>query len=657
MKKLLSTLTAAALFGCCMLSGMTGAIPAAAADHSWMCESFSGSNINAQNYSFNTAVTVGSALVRTDTGWLRIQNGVAGHSGEVMAESYDAEFRLKGRQFIKQELPVFGGFYAASDGSYYIITGQTNPEYDDTVPVINIAKYDAALKKLNSAEILGGNTKNPFDGGSLRCDDNGKELVIRTCHVMYPAADGRNHQANVNIRVNLETTEIIEANYLVSFSQLGYVSHSFNQFIKLDGDQFAAVDHGDAYPRSVVLRVGTLNGSDAQDIDVFTYGNDQRGNNKTGVTVGGLEKSSTHYLIAGSSINQQDFDNSETHNVFVSAVPADAPESCTVRYLTEIPEGESSASNPQLAPNGDGTYTVLWSRGSKVYYTVINSDGTQKDKTVYSADGALSDCVPVPDQGKLVWYTWKDDTVTFYRLDPAAHSVKSLPQRAGHTEKAADTADENGKVTLECTRCGEKRIVTVPTKFNVAWNTVYGNEFPEYFTNEIPVVDTGALVSVWCMPLTECDIQQFVFELDGADCLEPLESDDPELTQFRVLDHDDADSTVSMKIYPQYNPKAAKTFELKIAHDYQTVKDASGAERRVCSICGKDAEKPEFTCDLNADGTTGIDDAVMLMRFLAETPGTKPDAAALEKADLNGDSLLTLLDARLLLRLLLLHNP
>ncbi|MBR4201602.1 MAG: hypothetical protein IKQ91_10100 [Oscillospiraceae bacterium] len=648
MKKLVTVFVSAVLSGCCLLSGFSGALPAIAAGNALKCDVFSGRNLDSQNYD-RYAVTVKSVLSRTKNGWLRAQSGIQQHDGEVMVEFYDEKFNIIDRKFIKQKLPVFGGFYVASDGSCFLISGQSNPQYDDTVPVFNIAKYNEKLQEVNNVEILGGNTLNPFDGGSLRFDDNGSEVIVRTCHVMYPASDGRNHQANVNFRIDLKTGELIEANYTVAYSQLGYVSHSFNQFIRVDGEQFAAIDHGDAYPRSIVLRTGTIGGSDAKDTDVFTYGNDEFGNNETGVSVGGFEKSSSHYLIAGNTIDQQNFDSSNTRNIFLSTASVEDPSKVSVHYLTDYQEGSASASTPQLCSNGDDTYTVLWKQGDRVCYTFVNGDGTQTDPAVYAFDGgALSDCAPVYDNGYVTWYTWANDTVKFYQINTETKRLSVTVRRGGHTEKAVDTADEQGRVTLECINCGEKRVATVPTDFNVYWNVTYNeNDNPEQFSSNYPVLDKGAIVSVWCQSATRCDIAEFIAEFDDAEYVEPIDPKYNDLIQFRILDHGGEDSSFSLKLYPRYNEKAAKSFDLTIAHSFQG---------NTCEICGYDKGGskpiPTINLDIDKDGKTGVSDAVLFARFLGEDPDAAMDADLIEAADLDGDGLITILDIRFMLSIL-----
>lgn len=47
--------------------------------------------------------------------------------------------------------------------------------------------------------------------------------------------------------------EVTDQHTAVSRFGFGYVSHSFNQFLTCRGTTLLAADHGDAYPRAVVL--------------------------------------------------------------------------------------------------------------------------------------------------------------------------------------------------------------------------------------------------------------------------------------------------------------------------------------------------------------------------------------------------------------------
>ncbi|WP_289458145.1 hypothetical protein, partial [Klebsiella pneumoniae] len=70
---------------------------------------------------------------------------------------------------------------------------------------------------------------------------------------MYTTEDGKNHQANMNIQVDTSNMTITDATYWISNDEVDYVSHSFNQFVRIDGNRMVGVDHGDAYPRTITI--------------------------------------------------------------------------------------------------------------------------------------------------------------------------------------------------------------------------------------------------------------------------------------------------------------------------------------------------------------------------------------------------------------------
>ena len=60
-------------------------------------------------------------------------------------------------------------------------------------------------------------------------------LFVRTSHQMYLSSDGLRHQANVTIQFDENKLVITDSYTDVMNSKYGYVSHSFNQFIKTEG--------------------------------------------------------------------------------------------------------------------------------------------------------------------------------------------------------------------------------------------------------------------------------------------------------------------------------------------------------------------------------------------------------------------------------------
>lgn len=222
-----------------------------------------------------------------------------------LVEYYDKNFKLLSRRTVNKELDMFGGFCQSGD-YYYVLSGQTNYDESDNVEVYRITKYDKNWNRISSCGLKGANTYIPFDAGSARMTSSGRYLMIRTCHEMYKKSDGYHHQANVTIQVDMRTMKVIDSFTDVMNTEYGYVSHSFNQFIHMENGRIVAVDHGDAYPRSIVLiKYPSAIGSDGfrewncEATDVISF-DGEIGDNYTGATVGGFEMSSSSYLIAGS---------------------------------------------------------------------------------------------------------------------------------------------------------------------------------------------------------------------------------------------------------------------------------------------------------------------------------------------------------------------
>lgn len=106
----------------------------------------------------------------------------------------------------------------------------------------------------------------------------GKWLLIHTSHKMYQSYDGYNHQANVTIQVDTDNMTITDSFTDVANIGRGYVSHSFNQFIEIENNKAVTIDHGDAYPRSIVLikynsdiTSGKFSSNNCSSVDVMSF--------------------------------------------------------------------------------------------------------------------------------------------------------------------------------------------------------------------------------------------------------------------------------------------------------------------------------------------------------------------------------------------------
>jgi len=389
---------------------------------------------------------------------------------KVILEDYDDSFTIRERKELTAELPIWGGFFAGEKYNF-LIFGQENPNEDNDTEVIRVVKYSKNWERIGHASLNGANTTIPFKSGSLRCAEYGDMLYIRTCHQMYKSSDGLNHQANVMMAVKENDMTVSDSSYTVSNSGTGYVSHSFNQFIIVDNDaNIVTADHGDAYPRSIVLmRYNAKAGGDKfsgrcsfEDIQTFP-GN--TGNNNTGASIGGLAE------LADSYVTVYNYDGTGTGNgtrdVYVARTSKNNLDTKTVKISSN-----TDSSTPILTSDGINGGYILWNEknDSTLYYTAYSNEGTD---TVHTVSAPLSDCQPICYNGKAVWYVTDNSAPTFYTLDisgvTAIPSVKEpcINHSYGDWRIITDaTETTEGLRERICSVCGYKQTETIPLKLS-----------------------------------------------------------------------------------------------------------------------------------------------------------------------------------------------
>ena len=356
---------------------------------------------------------------------------------KVVIEKYSSQYEFVSSKEITNELPIFGGFYHGANYNF-LVFGQNNPNDSDSVEIMRVVKYDANWNKLGSVSYYGCNTYAPFDAGSMSFAEYGDLLYIRTCHEMYKSDDGYHHQACMTFSLRQSDLSKVDQYSIVMNASCGYVSHSFNQYIRIVGNKVVAVDHGDAYPRSIVL--GQYS-KDASLGNVSTYGGytyvnlltipGEIGDNYTGVNVGGFEVSSTHYLVAVNSVDLSLLGSAKVKNVKLLIQPVGnfGSDATVIRDVTSYDEnGTTSVSNPYLVPMEDDTFALIWeetgrpsgmySSGSyynRVMIQTLDHNGNAIGETK-QVEGSLSDCTPIYFNGKLVWYVTKGKAPVFHEI-------------------------------------------------------------------------------------------------------------------------------------------------------------------------------------------------------------------------------------------------
>ena len=577
------------------------------------CVAYSGSNVNAQDY-VQWSDTVKSYLTVCDNGnYMRVQSGAI--EGKLLVEYYSPDFEPLSTKLIDNELPIFGAFYD-SGNNYYVLSGQENPKQNDSLEVFRITKYDKNWNKIKSCGLYGANTTVPFDAGSARMTHSGDHLLVRTCHEMYKSSDGNNHQSNVTIEVDMPSMTITDSYTGVMNVDYGYVSHSFNQFIKTDGNHIVALDHGDAHPRSAVLvkynsdfTTGKFFPSyfdKVSNIDVVTYPEYTAGHyNYTGAAIGGFDVSSSSYIVAQSTVDLDYINTSETRNVYVSAVSKDLSTN-KLNKITSYAEGTASASAPQLVKINNNSFLLLWARDTKVSCVKLNADGTVNG-SIHTFEGSLSDCQPVIKNGRAVWYVYDKNNVTFNSLNLSnLDDIKTVDVKTGHDYETKYASKTDGTVTQTCKSCGYVNKFTVPTSTTVYWRTDISNTSFSSVLSKTQF-SVGDSIDFWLYDDTDYTVEFSDRSMVSVNKLENYAND------IRRITFKNGGSLI-VKIYPTYNPSVAKTYKLTCgctSHTYgsavitkQPTCTSEGTKTKTCTKCN--ATVTETIAKLSHSYTTTV---------------------------------------------------
>lgn len=406
------------------------------------------SNDNGQTGLSYAASPMNAYLAAKGEGFTRVEHLSVYAQGEtrelVCVEEYDSQARLNWKKTLPCELPLWGGFYAGRDFNF-LVFGRENPGESDAVEVLRLVRYTKNWHRLDAVSLYGANTTVPFRSGSLRMAQAGDFLYLHSCHQMYSSEDGRQHQANMSLCVFIPTMELAREYDLVQSNGGEYASHSFNQFVLADGDTLVKLDHGDAYPRALVLWRGQEAASSGymrtESVELLHF-DGVAGDNYTGLALGGFEASESSYLAAGKSIDQSNFSASKQYNIFVAALDRERFADPVFHWFTTYAEGaEVHLSTPQLVKLSDKSFLLLWTVGrplnawmqdyDELHYVFLNHRGEAVSEEYVTA-GRLSDCAPILAGGKVLWYVTKNSAPTFFVLDPLEPgNLRTLEARAG----------------------------------------------------------------------------------------------------------------------------------------------------------------------------------------------------------------------------------
>ena len=328
-----------------------------------------------------------------------------------------------------------GTVYRASDGCTYVITG------NEGETAFFVLKFSAGWDLLGTCAIGKDEsyTREAFEGGN-------SDIVLVDRYLIVHAARGRKdgHQSNTTFFIDSLTMKPLYISEAFGFS---HVSHSFNQFVRCDGDRVIMIDHGDGYPRGVYMQSfradiaeGELTAVDRCAAELFSFKGAQ-GNNYTGATVDGFEIGREANLVVGTSIPHDQFSSDEAfgaykgcNNIFAVVVDKSL-QSSQLKWLTAY-EDTVRVRNLKMIRLSEEQFVLVYGiekdgEAVSTAYRIVDSQGNvQKSGEVEKPFYCTSE--PDFDNGKLVWCHYVESSLGHFLVrhcwntDSGEYTVENL---------------------------------------------------------------------------------------------------------------------------------------------------------------------------------------------------------------------------------------
>ncbi|MDR0908769.1 MAG: leucine-rich repeat domain-containing protein [Spirochaetaceae bacterium] len=294
---------------------------------------------------------------------LALSNENAGQTGQTFIYEYNSGLALQKTVQIPNERALLGAFTKDTEGNYYIFYAANAKSQND----VNMAmgKYDADGKKLleytlvaNAPDSFSG-IREPFNAGTCRLELSGDNLCVYFAREMF-----NGHQASYGFVLDKNTFERIDKGAATNDMEaprrvMPYVSHSFNQYIVPVENGFVFADHGDAHPRAFGFSKWQTNDRTKR-LKAFTFAG-SIGANPTYAEMGGLAKTSTGFIFAGTNGGGAN----NPRNLFILTFPDDLSAITINQNITAYARDDGHVAHPkiaEIAPSADGTrrYILLW---------------------------------------------------------------------------------------------------------------------------------------------------------------------------------------------------------------------------------------------------------------------------------------------------------
>lgn len=333
------------------------------------------------------------------------------------------------------EYGAFGGFYSGEKYNYMAF-GRENYDADDSVEVLTVLKLDKQFNVLGKAALAGIQARMVFRDTGCNMAEYGENKLLLACgRHLYGG-----HQDLLLVSLDTDTMQARE----VTGQTVLLVSHCFEAVPVAEGEDLTLVTLCDANPaRALLLHQLQASNSyqDAQADELLPIPGG-KGDNSTGVVVGGVEASDRNYLTA---LSFRCYEREQLYtmgrygsDVLLLVTSKDNTAATRTVFFTDLTrEEKTTAGRPMLVKLSEDRFALLWeeytyARDSLnnatpvvMKYALVDGSGNligqvrETDKALLSRNGR-----PVVWRDRIVWYTFPSvkagDSVssTFYVLDP-----------------------------------------------------------------------------------------------------------------------------------------------------------------------------------------------------------------------------------------------
>ena len=360
---------------------------------------------------------------------------------KVIVNRYDKNGNMISMKELKFQGQKFGGFYRGEDYNYLIFGNDNNEKIDKEV--VRIVKYDREFNELGKLSVYGAYTREPFGAGSLRCGEIGNIILVHTARGRY---DG--HQSSLTIAFDEDDMSLLSEDDMGAF-QKNHVSHDFNQFVMADGNEFITVDHGDGYPRGILVSwLSTDNNQNLGDYYSYVTGNSIfspskkkeiltvfGSGNQTGVSIGSAINMATKVLVG---VNRMDYSKAKSFNSYIIegkdvykrdivlySLDKNTLEVTENKYTDYTKDKNTTYTAPKMVKLDDTRVMLIWNKlnmtwkklndqiidknlkKSVLQYLIVDENGNKLSEIKTVKDMIVTDEAPVLYNNKVVWSQYK----------------------------------------------------------------------------------------------------------------------------------------------------------------------------------------------------------------------------------------------------------